>query len=136
MWLYRACGSPYVGHLCPTLRAGFVGHQCTTYGLSGCLWSCKRHPRQPETALSADAPVSGGLSCLPQAGVAAVLGDECRVVALLNQTPAVENEDLVGVADGGEAVGNHQHGFVLHQGGEGAHEQGFVFGVGKGGGFV
>lgn len=58
------------------------------------------------------------------------------MVALLNQTPAVENEDLVGVADGGEAVGNHQHGFVLHQGGEGAHEQGFVFGVGKGGGFV
>lgn len=78
----------------------------------------------------------GGFAGLPQAGVAAVLRDKAGVVALFDQLPVVEDENLRGVADGGEAVGNHQHGFVLHQHRQRAHQERFVFGVGKGGGFV
>ena len=78
----------------------------------------------------------GGFAGLPQAAVAAVLHDKAGVVALFDQLPVVEDENLRGVADGGEAVDYHQHGFVLHQRRQRAHQERFVFGIGKGGGFV
>ena len=84
----------------------------------------------------ADLPVLRGLARLPEAGVAAILRDKTGVVALFDQLPMVEDENLRGVADGGEAVGNHQHGFVLHQRRQCTHQERFVFGIGEGGRFV
>lgn len=77
-----------------------------------------------------------GFACLPKLGIAAVLRDKAGVVALFYQLAVVEDENLRGVADGGEAVGNHQYGFVLYQRRQRAHQERFVFGVDKGGRFV
>ena len=49
---------------------------------------------------AADAPVPGGFAGLPQAGVAAVLRDKAGVVALFDQLPVVEDENLRVALDG------------------------------------
>ena len=58
--------------------------------------------------------------CLPALLVFTVLGDELVVGALLEDDTVVEQHDLVGVADGGEAVGDGDdgHGALLEGDGE------------------
>ena len=48
----------------------------------------------------------------------------------------VEHHDLVGAADGGQPVRDHDHGAVLHQVGQRLLHQHFRFGVEMRGGFV
>ena len=72
----------------------------------------------------------------PEFGIDAVLRQKLRVRALLFQTALVEYEYVVGVHHRAQAVGGHEHGFAAHEFFERAHNQGFVFRVGVGGGFV
>ena len=50
--------------------------------------------------------------------------------------PAGEHDDLLRATDGGEAVGDDDNGFVLHQRVDGLLHGDFAFGVQRGGGFV
>ena len=47
-----------------------------------------------------------------------------------------DDEDLIGAANGGEAVGDDEGGAAAHQVGEALLNQGFGFGIEAGGGFV
>lgn len=46
------------------------------------------------------------------------------------------HEDLIGVTNGGEAVGDNERGAVFHQALEGFVDEAFGFGIEGGGGFV
>ena len=78
--------------------------------LFGVIPTKKRQPENPNHLSgcllfrATNAPVLGGFSGLPQAGVVAVLRDEAGVVALFYQLAVVEDENLRGVADGSEAI--------------------------------
>jgi len=56
--------------------------------------------------------------------------------ALFDDAAFVENDDLVGLEDSVEAVGDGDDSAALHQFARGFFEQGFGFGVEAGGGFV
>ena len=55
--------------------------------------------------------------------------------ALQNQT-TLDHQDLIGPADGGQAVGNHESGASLHQVAEPILDHGFRFGVERRGRFI
>jgi len=81
---------------------------------------------------------STGHEGFPALLVFTVLGDELVVGALLEDDTVVEQHDLVGVADGGEAVGDGDdgHGGLLEGDGEAVLHQGFGVLVEGGGGLV
>ena len=56
--------------------------------------------------------------------------------ALFDDAAFVENDDLVGLEDSVEAVGDGDDSAALHQFARGFFEQGFGFGVEAGGGFI
>ena len=56
--------------------------------------------------------------------------------AAFGDLPAGEHDDLLCAANGGEAVGDDDNGFVLHQRVDGLLHGDFAFGVERGGGFI
>lgn len=91
-----------------------------------------RLPRYPFRACSIHLPSA----CLPEPAVHAVLGEQFAVRAAFGNLSAGEHDDLLRAADGGEAVGDDDNGFVLHQRVDGLLHGDFAFGVERGGGFV
>ena len=69
-------------------------------------------------------------------GIEAVLGEEIGVGALFDDAALVEDVDAVGIADGGEAVGDDDGAAVLHEGVEGFLNEAFCFRIDGSGGFV
>ncbi len=74
--------------------------------------------------------------CAEQLGVSPARGEEFVVAALLDDSALLEDDDLVGVADGAEAVGDDEAGSSAPQFGEGGLDEGFTFCVEVAGGFV
>ena len=56
-------------------------------------------------------------------GVASAAGEELVVGAGLDHPPILDHDDLVGVADGAEAVGDDEAGAPPHEAGEGALDE-------------
>src|SRR3954451_20402219 len=73
---------------------------------------------------------------LVEAGVEAGQGEELFVAAGFGYVAVLEDDDLVGVADGGEAVGDDEGGAAFHEPVEGVEEEAFAFAVEGAGGFV
>ena len=71
-----------------------------------------------------------------EAGVDAVLGEELGVGAALGDAAAVEDEDLVRLEDGAEAVGDDDAGAVREDALEGLLDEAFGFAVETAGGFI
>ena len=63
-------------------------------------------------------------------------GNQILVGSPLNNPAVVQDHDAVGVADGGQAVGNDEGGTALHQGVHALLHQGLGAGVNGGGGLV
>ena len=91
--------------------------------------------------------VSFGSLCLPaptggigaggdEAAVNALLRHKFVVVAGLNDAPLVNNQDLIGVANGIEPVGNDQQGLAPAQLGDGLLDVALVVGVHAGSGLI
>ena len=68
--------------------------------------------------------------------IAAALGEEVVVVAALDDAAIFQNEDRVGVADGGQAVGNDEDCPALHQAVKTALDELFRSGIDGGGRLV
>src|SRR5579871_4192849 len=68
--------------------------------------------------------------------VAALSGVKRAVGAALDDASAFDDEDLVGAADGGEAMGNDEGRAAAHEIGQALLDEGFGFGIEAGGGFV
>ena len=68
--------------------------------------------------------------------VAAVEDVECLVGSALDDVPLLDDQDLVGAADGGEAVRDDEGRPALHEEVEAGLDQGFGLGVERAGGFV
>ena len=68
--------------------------------------------------------------------VAALHGVELVVVAALDDEAAFDDEDLVGAADGGEAVGDDEGGAADHELVEAGLNHGLGLGIERAGGFV
>ena len=66
---------------------------------------------------------------LGEAGVKAILGDEGLVAAFLDQPAIVENENPVGLEDGGEPMRDHEGRALRHHPFEGGLNHGLVFGI-------
>ena len=73
---------------------------------------------------------------VPEAGVAAAGGAEGVVGALFEDAAMVEDDDVIGLADGGEAVGNDEDGALAHEVVERLLDLAFGDGVHAGGGLV
>ena len=75
---------------------------------------------------------------MPETGVEAVVGQQRLVVADLLQPAAfIQDHDLIGGSDGGQAMGDDDHqGLGGHQGVDGALNQGLVFGINRSRGFI
>lgn len=74
---------------------------------------------------------------LVEVGVTAVRPcQQLLMSTFLNDVALVEDEDAVGVFDGGEAVGDDDGGAVLHEELEAGLDMGFGEGVDAGGGFI
>ena len=71
-----------------------------------------------------------------QVAVQATLGQQCGVGAVLHDPAGVHDQDAVGVADGAEAVRDHEGGAALHQAFQGGLHQCFRFIVQGAGGLV
>ncbi len=71
-----------------------------------------------------------------QALVEAVHGDQLRVSAHFADGLVLQHHDLVGVADGGEAVGDDDGGAALHQAFQGLLDEQLGLGIDRGGGFI
>src|SRR5579863_6767676 len=63
-------------------------------------------------------------------------GEELGVVAALNDSSLLHDQDLVGAADGGEPVGDDEGGAVLHELRESGLDHGLGLGVERTGGLV
>ena len=68
--------------------------------------------------------------------VAALLLQQLSVVALLDDLSALDDHDAVGVAHGGQAVGDDEDGAVLHQGVHALFDQALGAGVNGRGGLI
>ena len=64
------------------------------------------------------------------------MGDQFVMGAAFDDFPLVEYEDAVGVADGAEAVGDHEAGAAGHEALEGFVDEALAFGVEGGSGLV
>ena len=71
-----------------------------------------------------------------QAGIGSPLGHKVGMTTVLNHPTVVEDEDLVGVADGTQAVGDDKRGAALHQPAEGDLKAGLGEGVDRAGRLV
>ena len=69
-------------------------------------------------------------------GVEAVAGHELVVGAAFGDDSALDDGDLVGVADGAETMGDGDDGLALHELFEGVDDEFFGFAVERGGGLV
>src|SRR5687768_10168623 len=92
-------------------------------------------------ALSSLRSASHGLEHLPvldlvQLPVQTAVIHQLFVRAALADLPVVEDQDGVGGADGGEAVGDDDRGAAVEQGLDGVLDQKLGLGVDRGGGFV
>ncbi len=72
----------------------------------------------------------------PEVGVGGGVEEEVFVGAGFDDAAAFEDDDFVGFADGGEAVGDDEDGAVLHEVFEGGLDLALGDGVDGGGGFV
>ena len=81
------------------------------------------------------APASDQL-CFYQETVSAIACDEFVVGAAFDDFPLAEDEDGVGVADGGKAVGDDETGAAFHETFECFIDKPLAFGAKGGGGFV
>ena len=68
--------------------------------------------------------------------VEALTGHELPVGAAFHHVAIPHHQDAVGVLDGGEAVGHHEAGFILHQAAHGGADLLLGTGVHVGGGLV
>lgn len=74
--------------------------------------------------------------CLHHLRIHAILLDEFAVRALFDDATAFDDDDLVGLEDGVEAMRNGEGCASLHEFARGFFKQGFGLGVKAGGGFV
>src|SRR4051794_13909422 len=80
--------------------------------------------------------VGGVVLVVVEAGVEVGGLEELVVVAGFGDVAVLEDDDLVGVADGGEAVGDDEGGAAGHEVVEGVEEESLAFAVEGAGGFV
>lgn len=71
-----------------------------------------------------------------EGGVALTSGEKTVVRAALDDAATFQDEDTIGAANRGEAVGNDQNGAVFHDAIEGLLDESFGFGIEGGGGFI
>src|SRR5699024_920435 len=114
---------------------------------SGINQGKKRERRMTGIHLPAILSVSFGSLCLPapaggigaggdEAAVNALLRHKFVVVAGLDDAPLVDNQDLIGVTNGIEPVGNDQQGLAPAQLGDGLLDVALVVGVHAGSGLI
>ena len=110
-----------------------MGHQ-----ILGCVGHCI-----PSSISASAASVAGrrleavGIELqVVEPAVGAGAGHEFLVGADLGDAAALEDDDAVGAAHGGHAVGDDEDGAALHEVGERCLHEGFALGVERGGGFV
>ena len=133
-------GTQYAGRP-PTARSQATGHhrRRDTTGLSArhrrltsitnvaagfgaTMWGCSGNPGTPpligerllRTAVESDGILLEFHGSGVELVVLALLGDELIVGAALDDVAVVEHHDHVGVAHGGQAVGDHEDGAALH----------------------
>ncbi len=68
--------------------------------------------------------------------VGPALGDELIVAAAFDDATVVDDEDAVGVADGGKTMSDDEAGAALHQTFEGFVDEPLALGIEGGGGFI
>ncbi len=73
---------------------------------------------------------------VPEFSIQAAMGEEFGVVALFADSAGVEDEDAVGVDDGGEAMSDGQDGAAFGEAFEGLIDRGFGCGIEGRSGFV
>src|SRR5438093_10250553 len=71
--------------------------------------------RRKEGTTAAALLLGRGLPVRVEGPVAAAEGEQLVVASLLDDAPALDDDDPVGVADGGEAVGDHDRGAAGEQ---------------------
>ena len=81
-------------------------------------------------------PAFGLLADGGKAFIYAALGDQFLMGAAFSDAAVVQHKDLVGVPDGGQAVGNGDNGFALCQLGDYLLDKVFVLRVDAGGGLI
>ena len=72
----------------------------------------------------------------PQFGIQSVLRQKFGMGALFDDVAFVQNDESVHGGDGGQAVGDGNHGFAVHHFVEAFLNRGFHFGIQRAGGFV
>ena len=91
-------------------------------GFGATMWGCSGNPGTPpligerllRTAVESDGILLEFHGSGVELVVLALLGDELVVGAALDDVAVVEHHDHVGVAHGGQAVGDHEDGAALH----------------------
>ena len=84
----------------------------------------------------ANAPALSLLTYLDEPPVQPALGHQLRMGALLDDAAVLYHQDLVGVLDGGQPVGDGEDGLSFRQGGQGLLDQVLILRVREGGGLV
>ena len=72
----------------------------------------------------------------PKFGVQALFLEQLGVAAFFDDAAFVQDDEAVHRGDGGEAVGDGNHGFAFHHFVEAFLDSGFDFGIERAGGFV
>ena len=89
-----------------------------------------------ESSFGVDAPALGLLPDLGEAAVDAILRQELLVSPVLGHPAVGDHQDLIGVPDGGETVGDGDNGLAPGQLRQGVLDQVLVLGVDAGSGLV
>ena len=92
--------------------------------------------REKLSSFSSDTPPLGLFADLDETLVYAVLPHQCFVGAALGHPAVGDHQDLIGVPDGGQAVGNGDNGLAPGQLRQGVLDQMLVLGIDAGGGLV
>src|SRR5258708_40292598 len=99
----------------------------------------KGRPDRLSRSLPVRSRVLDGLACElaeVEVMIKTLLVEELLVGAFFDDFAVVDDEDLVGVADGGEAVGDDEGGAALHEAQQGFLDVGFGAGVDAAGGLI
>ena len=65
--------------------------------------------------------------CFSQGGVGTGFGEKLGMGSLFDDASVLQNQNTIGVFDGGKPMGDHQHGPLTANGGQGGLKRGFVF---------